>query len=89
MAIGKCINSVSRSSIISSLIHVTGLIQVVVHVNMLEGVPGVLAVLCAVENQSYEVPVAADDLTGIYAAHNLYKVTQLKQTGLSKTTRGF
>lgn len=42
-----------------------------VHIDMLKWVSGVLALLCAVENQSHQVPVATDDLTGVHSAHNL------------------
>lgn len=51
--------------------HLTGFIQVVVHVDMLEWVPGVFALLCAVENQSHQVPVTTDDFTGVDTAHDL------------------
>lgn len=42
-----------------------------VHVDIFEGVPGVLALLCAVEHQSHQIPVTADDLTGVDTAHDL------------------
>lgn len=42
-----------------------------VNVNMLEGVLGVFALFCAVEDQSHQVSVAADDLTGVHTAHTL------------------
>lgn len=51
--------------------HLTWLIKVVVDIDMLEGVPGIFALLCAVENQSHKVPVTTNDLTGVHAAHSL------------------
>lgn len=42
-----------------------------VHINMLEWVPGVFTLFCAIEDQSHQVPVTTDDLTGVHSAHNL------------------
>lgn len=39
---------------------------------MFEWVPGIFALLCAVENQSHQVPVTTNDLTGVHTAHNLH-----------------
>lgn len=44
-----------------------------VHINMLEGVPGVFTLFCAIEDQSHQVPVTTDNLTGVNAAHNLQR----------------
>lgn len=52
-----------------------------VHVNMLEGVPGVFALLCAVKNQRHQISVAADDLTGVDAAHHLKKHSRQTASG--------
>lgn len=40
---------------------------------MLERVPGIFALLCAIEHQSHQVTGAADDLTGVNTAHDLHR----------------
>lgn len=52
--------------------HLTGFIKTVVHVDIFERVPGIFALLCAIENQSHQVPMTTDDLAGIHTAHNLH-----------------
>lgn len=40
---------------------------------MFEWVPGIFGLLCAIENQSHQVPVTTDDLTGVHTAHDLHR----------------
>lgn len=53
--------------------NLTRFIQAVVNIDMLEGVPGIFALLCAIEHQSHQVTRTADDLTGVDTAHNLQR----------------
>lgn len=60
--------------------NLTRFIQVVVNIHMFEWVPGIFALLGTVENQSHQVPVTADDLTGVNSAHNLHRNKKDKAT---------
>lgn len=53
--------------------NLTRFIQAVVNIDMLERVPGVFALLCAIEHQSHQVTWTADDLTGVNTAHHLHR----------------
>lgn len=62
----------------------TWFFQAVVNIDMLERVPGIFALLCAIEHQSHQVTWTADDLTGVNTAHDLHKNRNRTMTILKK-----